>query len=482
MTSPLEHKRAPFAYERIYEEIRGAILRGTYRPGERLPSTRATAQLRGVARVTAVEAYDRLIAEGYLETARGSGTFVSRSLPEELLRAQPLAPRAPEAEALLPLSEYARRVTIVPRGSHAKRGVISFTDWTAREEDFPLKQWARLITRHARSLGSGHMADAPEIAGLPRLRELIAQYLREARGVRCTAAEVAVVTGSQQALDLSARLLVNPGDTIAMEEPGYHGARGVFRAHGANVVPVPVDRDGILTSRLAALRGVRAVFVTPSHQFPTGAALSLERRLELLRWARANHAAIIEDDYDSEYRYGGRPLPALQGLEAGAPVIYAGTFSNALFPALRLGYLVAPPNLAELFANAKFLIDRHTALFQQAVVADFIESGQFHRHLRRTRTLYAERHATLARALDAELAGRVERFGAPAGLQMMIRVRSPYSDRELLARCRSEGVEPIPAANYFAVPPPPGYLLLGFASLGVRSIREGVKRLARAIR
>lgn len=482
MSSPLESLRAPFAYERIYGEIRDAILRGTYRPGERLPSTRATAQARGVARVTAVEAYDRLISEGYLETARGSGTFVSRSLPEELLRVKPVAARAAAGDARLPLSDYARRLPISPREAVSKRGVISFTDWATRAEDFPLKQWARLITRHARSLGSGQLYHPHGSAGHPRLRELIAQYLREARGVRCTAAEVVVVSGSQQALDIATRLLLNPGDTVAMEDPGYHGARGVFQAHGIAIEPVPVDRDGIVTPRLATLRGVRGVFVTPSHQFPTGAALSLERRLELLRWARAHHAAIIEDDYDSEYRYGDRPLPALQGLEPDAPVVYAGTFSNALFPALRLGYLVAPRNLAELFANAKFLLDRHTAWFQQAIVADFIESGEFHRHLRRTRTLYAERHEALARALDSELGDRVERFGAPAGLQMMVRVQSPYSDIELLERCRAEGVEPILASGYFTAPPPPGHLLLGFASLRVRSIREGVKRLARAIR
>lgn len=481
MSSPLESSRAPFAYERIYEEIRDAILRGTYRPGERLPSTRATAQVRGVARVTAVEAYDRLISEGYLETARGSGTFVSRSLPEELLRAQSVPSRTAASETRLPLSDYSCRVPIAPSEVQAQRGVISFASWMVREEDFPLKQWARLITRHARSLGSGQLSYPHGPAGHPRLRELIAQYLREARGVRCTAADVVVVSGSQQALDLAARLLLNPGDTVAMEEPGYHGARGVFQAHGMTIAPVPVDRDGIVTARLAVLRGVRAVFVTPSHQFPTGAALSLERRLELLRWARAHQAAIIEDDFDSEYRYGGRPLPALQGLEPDAPVVYAGTFSNALFPALRLGYLVAPPGLSELFANAKFLVDRHTAPFQQAVVADFIESGQFHRHLRRTRTLYAERHAALSRALETEFGERAERFGAPAGLQMMVRVHSPYRDEELLTRCRAEGVEPILAARFFTTPPPSGYLMLSFAALGVRSIREGVKRMRRAI-
>ncbi|MGH7786566.1 MAG: PLP-dependent aminotransferase family protein, partial [Candidatus Binatia bacterium] len=320
-------------------------------------------------------------------------------------------------------------------------------------------------------------------AGLPALREAIAAYLRRARAVSATPEQVIIVSGSQQGLDLCVRVLLDPGDRALLEEPHYPGARAVLLAGGAQVVPAPVGPEGIDTSTLgAALRGVRLAYVTPSHQFPSGALMSLARRLALLRWAARNDVYVVEDDYDSEYRYVGRPVEALQGLDQDDRVIYLGTFSKLLFPALRLGYLVAPPPLVKAFVNAKALADTGSASLEQGALADFIREGHFERHVRRSRARNAARRATLLEAIATHFGRRAEVQAADAGIHILLRLRDMPARRLRAGVARAEqlGVRVYRAATCYLDPPADAGLLLGYAGLAEPQIRAGIRQLAQA--
>jgi GntR family transcriptional regulator/MocR family aminotransferase len=315
------------------------------------------------------------------------------------------------------------------------------------------------------------------------LREEIAAYLGAARAVECGWEQVIVVSGSQQALDLAARVLLDPGDAAWVEDPGYAGARGALIAAGARIVPVPVDEEGLRVSdgvRRAA--DARLAYVSPSHQYPLGATMSVSRRLELLAWASRTGAWVLEDDYDSEYRYTGRPLEALQGLDAEGRVIYLGTFSKVLSPALRLGYLVVPPDLVDPFSAARELTDRHSPLVEQAVLARFIAEGHFARHIRRMRTLYAERQDILVEAAAGDLRGLLDVRPAEAGMHLVGWLPDRTDDREAMRRAAARGVEAIALSMYGIEPPARGGLLLGYAAVGEAGIRAGVRRLAAALR
>ncbi|MCI0524093.1 MAG: PLP-dependent aminotransferase family protein, partial [Acidobacteria bacterium] len=289
---------------------------------------------------------------------------------------------------------------------------------------------------------------------------------------------------SQQALDLITKILIDRGDRVALENPGYLGARRAFLAQGAKLLPAPVDESGIMVEKLPAKSqakskdGVKLVYVTPSHQFPTGATLSLPRRLDLLAWAEKNGAMIVEDDYDSEFRYGSRPIPALQGLSNSDSVIYVGTFSKVLFPALRVGYVVAPPPLARVFARAKWLADRQTPMIEQRVLTDFINEGHLERHLRRMRTLYEKRRQALVRALETHFADRVTILGENAGMHLMIKLRSRLGDEEVVERARGCGVGIVSARLYYLGGVRRDEFVLGYAALSERRIQEGIRRLA----
>jgi GntR family transcriptional regulator/MocR family aminotransferase len=313
------------------------------------------------------------------------------------------------------------------------------------------------------------------------LRQALADYLRRARGVLCDPGQIIVVNGSQQALDLVARVLLDPGDRVVIEEPHYQGARFAFLATGARLVPARVDAEGLDVRGLpAAARSARLVYVTPSHQFPTGVVMPLGRRLGLLSWAKRGGAHIVEDDYDSEYRYEGRPIEAMQGLDRAGRVIYMGTFSKVLFPALRIGYLVLPAPLVEPFQAAKWLTDRHTSTLEQEVLAEFIRDGSFERHLRRSRTCYAARRAALLQALADYLPKRAEVIGANAGLHLLVWLRgvSPHTVDRLVQRAAGVGVGLYPIAPYYLRPPRRVGFLLGYAALTEGAIRNGIRRLA----
>jgi GntR family transcriptional regulator/MocR family aminotransferase len=457
----------------IYEEWRGGILRGRFRNGERVPSTRDLASTLGVARATVTAAYDQLTAEGYLESTRGSGTFVCRQLPEDLLRPRPVAAAAPPTEAPLRLSrrgeQMAAEFSCVPPALGP--GWISFSHWRPDLNQFPFPIWRKLLSRYLRSTDYQVFDYHGVGAGHEGLRREIAAYAGRSRAVRCNPEDVIVVNGSQQALDLCARVLLDPGDEVAIEDPGYQGARQIFSAYGARLRPVPVGPDGVTPSDIG--RTARLLYVTPSHQFPIGISLSVARRLELIEWARRHGAAILEDDYDSEYRYNGPPHPSMQGLAGGGPVIYIGTFSKVMFPGLRIGYVIAPPALAPAFARAKWLADRQTPILEQATLADFLREGHLERHIRRMRRLYGRRRETLIESLDRHFGPDAQVFGDPAGMHMLVR----FEDDGIAARAQANRVYMVPSAPYYIRNAPPNEFIFGFSNISERGIREGIKRL-----
>ncbi|HET6764255.1 MAG TPA: PLP-dependent aminotransferase family protein, partial [Longimicrobiaceae bacterium] len=385
-------------HRQVYAGLRRAILDGLLRAGQRVPATRQFAAELGISRMTVLTAYEQLLHEGYLEARVGSGTFVSAVLPDDVLNAgRPM--RARVAADRVARTDTARRTAPgrpPPRPVDAGR-LHPLRVGLPALDAFPTDVWARLVSRRARGLGAEHMAYG-EPAGLGTLREAIAAHVRTARRVRCEADEIIIVSGSQAALRLCASVLLAPQSRAATEEPGYPGARAALTAGGATLVHVPVDAEGMDVEALDALGdGIAAAYVTPSHQYPLGMSMSATRRLALLEWARRRGAWVLEDDYDSEYRYVSRPLGALQGMEpdtdatARRRVIYIGTFSKVLFPALRVGYLVVPPALYGAFVDAREAVDLFPPTLYQLALADFIREGHFARHLRRMRGIYLGR-------------------------------------------------------------------------------------------
>jgi GntR family transcriptional regulator/MocR family aminotransferase len=359
--------------------------------------------------------------------------------------------------------------------------IIHFRYGRPAIDHFPLKLWRRLLSRHCR-FSSDIFGYAKDSRGYKPLREAIASYISRSRAVQCEPDQVIIVSGSQQALDLVTRLLIDRGDWIAMEDPGYLGARRTFLAQGACLHPVAVDESGFMVKSLATAPGaIKLVYVTPSHQFPTGAILSLPRRLELLAWAQKTGATIIEDDYDSEYRYSDRPIPALQGLGSSDSVVYISTFSKVLFPALRMGYLVVPPSLVQVCDRAKWLTDRQSPLLEQYVLTDFIKEGHLERHIRRMRNLYDQRRRTLVQCLLQHLGEQVTILGENAGLHLMIRLHTHLSERDILNRAAQVGVGLIPASFYYLKSGSRNEFVLGYTELDEPQIQEGVRRLCQAL-
>src|SRR2546422_616969 len=474
--------------QQIYHTLRRAILAGQLAPGARLPATRTLAHELGVSRNTVLLAYDQLLAEGYTVGQTGSGTYVAAALPDVTLSppdADAYTARAREGTTLR-LSTYGRRVaqntSISPPSAlpHCHPVRYDFRYGLPDVAAFPHETWRRLLARRARTVSVSALHYGPP-EGYAPLREAIAAYLRRSRAVLCDPEQIIVVNGSQQALDLTARVLLDVGDTVLIEEPHYQGARHVFLAAGAELVTVPVDAEGLVTTALPDARaGARLGYGTPPHPFPPGAIMSLVRRLALLQWAETSEVYVLEDDYDSEFRYAGRPVEAVQGLDRSGRVIYVGTFSKVLFPALRLGYLVLPPPLVPLFTAAKWLTDRHTSTLEQAVLTDFIHEGHFEHHLRRSRTRNAARRAVLLDALSTYLGPRVEVSGAHAGVHLLVWLRdvAPHQLGVYIDCAARAGVGLYSVTPYYLTPPPRAGLLLGYAAMTAEEIRAGVQCLA----
>jgi GntR family transcriptional regulator/MocR family aminotransferase len=469
-------------HRQLNEGIRGAILAGRLGSGTRLPATRVLARELRVSRNTVLNAFEQLLAEGYVEGQTGSGTYVSHVLPDDFLCVPERPPAQPPAGADRRLSHRGALLAATPVTIARDQGLPrAFRPGLPTFDTFPFDIWTRLLTRHWKR-PPPDLLSYGEPAGYYPLREAIAAYLRAARGVQCATEQVIVVAGSQQGLDLAARVLLDPGDRVWIEDPGYVGARGALQSAGAQLVPVPLDGEGLRVAvGIDRCASARMAYVTPSHQYPLGVTMSLSRRLALLDWARRTGAWVLEDDYDSEYRYTGRPLPALQGLDADDRTIYVGTFSKVLFPSLRLGYLVVPADLVDAFVAARALADRHPPSLEQAALADFIAEGHFTRHIRRTRALYAARQAALLDAAQRELAGSIELHPAEAGMHLIGWLPEGVDDTEIAKRAARANLDTPALSSYALEPQRRGGLLLGYAAVDEADIRQGIQRLGRVL-
>lgn len=458
----------------LYDEIRTAIVDGRLPPGNRLPSTRSVASQYRVARGTVVAAFDQLAAEGYVESTVGNGTFVRRMLPESLLEA-----RSKGAS----LSARGRRLAENPFPSLcANRSVETFRLDRPALDVFPTRLWSRIAARGLRSSAPGLLAHG-EILGFRPLRETVAAHVGLTRGVKCTAEQVVITTGTQQSLDLITRLVLDPGDQVWMEDPGYVGATSLLRASGAEVIGVPVDAEGIdCDAGRRRCRSAKFAYVTPGCQFPLGMGMSLRRRLALLQWAREEGAWIFEDDYDSQLRFSGRPLAALQSLDADGCVIYSNTFNKMLFPGLRLGFLVVPPTLVDAVSAARSVLDRFPSVLDQVTLADFISEGYLDQHMRRMHELYTARFDALVRCAQRRIKDVMELFPVGAGLQIVGWLAKGIEENEACRRAAERGVDSVALSKLTIDRSMSPALVLGVACADIRAIRSGVERLGHALR
>jgi GntR family transcriptional regulator/MocR family aminotransferase len=473
---PLSRKGEPL-FRQVYHGLRQAILSGAFRADDRLPSTRDLADELRVSRTVVLLAYDQLVAEGFAAGRGGSGTYVSAGLGGS-------RPTKTEDSAKLRLSRYGA----------AAADVASTVDFPGRRsiplrydfayggrgdvETFPFQMWRRILLRHARTAPVREL-DYGAAAGSLALREAIAIHVRRSRAVICDPSQVIIVNGSQQALDLIARVLIERGDPVAIEDPQYQGTREIFRAAGARLQPVSVDRDGLNPAKLP--KNARIAFVTPSHQFPTGAILPLARRLTLLDWAARQGAVVVEDDYDGEFRYEGLPLESLQGLDAEGRVIYLGTFSRTIFSALRIGYLIAPKSLVPAFTSAKWLCDRHTATLEQETLAEFIATGMYERHLRRIRRRNTAHREALLDAIHKYLGDRVEITGDGAGTHVVLWPTRRIAENTVIEQAASKGVGIYGISRYYLGRASRSGLMLGYSRMNEEKIREGIRRLSETL-
>ena len=481
---PLDPASATPMYRQLTDWFRRAILDHRLNPGQRLPSTRQLAQELAVSRIPVLVAYEQLLAEGYLETFIGAGTCVARSIPQETsgsttLNSDRVLPRPAGPGAARRLSKRAAAMRTQDRSWLSNLG--AFRVGLPALDHFPAGVWSKLVNRHARKPPMDLLYYGDTMGYRP-LREAIAAYLGVFRAVRCEASQVLVTTGSQQGLQLTAQVLLDPGERVWMEEPGYPGAQLALQAAGARLVPVPVDEEGMNVSEgMRRGRTARAAYITPSHQFPLGVTLSAARRMQLLKWAAHNGTWIIEDDYDSEYRFGGRPIASLQGLDTDGRVIYVGTFSKVMFPAMRLGYLVLPKDLVPPFAVAREATDTCSSSLYQAVMADFIREGHFARHIGRMRKLYAQRSRALVDAIQQQLDGKLEVLGAEAGMQLTALLPRGTDDVAVARKAAKKGVSARPLSACYLHAPARGGLILGYGGADVAAIHEAVQKLKTCI-
>ncbi|HSM56446.1 MAG TPA: PLP-dependent aminotransferase family protein [Candidatus Sulfomarinibacteraceae bacterium] len=473
-----EAESAPL-YRQLYTQIRERILEGELAPGSKLPPTRTLARRLELARVTVIQAYDQLQAEGYVRSRRGAGTFVSDKLPLEALEHEDDA--AGQGTAL---AGWGRRVLEIDgrrrQASEPGRFDIDFGFGRSFPHIFPYDVWRRLLARYL-STDDVMLSRYGSVSGFHPLREAIADYLARLRGVHCRPDEVVIVNGAQQALDILSRLLLETGDEVLVETPGYTDAFDIFRVYGTRLTALTVDEHGFPVEAIPRESQAKLAFVTPTNQFPRGGAMPARRRLALLQWAREQQATIIEDDYDGALRYEEQPLAALQGLDEDGRVVYLGTFSKVLFPALRLGYVVLPPALLHPFIRAKSIVDRGAPTLTQAAVADFIREGHFERHLRRLRKEYGRRRAVLVRSLHDHLGDSVSFAREPAGLHVMLYLDPAFDEGSVVQCAADQGVGVYRGAPYHLQQPAPPSILLGFSGLSVEEIEEGVRRLGRAL-
>jgi GntR family transcriptional regulator/MocR family aminotransferase len=471
----IDRRSARPLHRQIYDALRSMIHEGRLQPGQQIPSTRVLAGELRISRIPALGAYAQLLAEGYIESRHGAGTFVTPSLSPPTSALRPTAANGRTDGAAIVVSRASRLLPAA--GSPWFRGTGAFSVGQLAYDHFPFRVWSDLVARHARTVSTASL-NYPDAMGLRQFREVVASYLRTARALDCDASQIMVTNGSQQALDLSARVLLDPGSRCWIEEPGYEFLRYVLALSGSRPVPVPVDGDGLdVAAGIKLCRQARAAFVTPSHQYPLGATMSAARRIQLLEWAHRQDSWIVEDDYDSEYRYESMPIASLQGLDRGSRVIYVGTFSKTLFPALRLGYLVIPPNLLDRFIAVRRACDLCPPHLYQAALADFMSEGHFARHVRKTRLLYAERRGALVNAIRQEFGAELEILGAEAGMHLVVTLPAGSDDRKIAARAAAENLALWPLSTAYVTAKPRHGFILGFSSTKAAEIQRGVRHL-----
>lgn len=467
-------------HRQIYDGFRAAILARELQPGQQIPSTRELAAELGISRIPVLSAYAQLSAEGYFETRAGSGTFVSSALPDQLTSVSHGPARNTHTESSL---QGRSQNGASPPPSHRMpwtAGSGAFSVGQLGFDHFPFSVWSNLVARHARKVRASSL-NYGETMGLKQFRESLAIYLRTARGVHCDVGQIMIVSGSQQALDLTARVLLERGSPVWVEEPGYEFMRHALQFAGCRLIPVPVDREGMdVAAGVKRCRKAHAAYVTPSHQYPLGVTMSASRRLQLLDWAHRNGAWILEDDYDSEYRYESMPIASLQGLDEGRRVIYVGTFSKTLFPSLRIGYLVIPPDLVDRFIAVRRIIDLCPPYLNQAILTDFIEQGHFARHIRKTRLLYKERRSALVQALREEFGSRLEILGSEAGMHLVTTLPAGAPDEEMARHAATANLWLMPLSKAYLAKPAHSGFILGFGSTTAAEMPKAV-RLMREI-
>lgn len=473
---PLDPTRPEPLHRQLTQALREAIIDGRLPPGSRLPSSRALAEQLGLSRNTVTAAFAQLQDEGFLEGRHGSGTLVA--LPPDPPKAPPLpAPDQSDSRRSLSRLGEGLRQTPLPLIRHS---LLPLSAGATALDAFPARDWSRILARRWRR-PSRELLGQVTAAGYLPLRQAIAEHLGGARAVRCTADQVIITSGGQQGLELAARLLLNPGDEALVEDPGYSGLRGVLRGLEALPAPVPVDGQGfdpVLAERLHPT--ARLACVTPSHQFPTGATMPAERRLSLIAWAGRVGGWIIEDDYDSDFRYAGPPLAALQGLDRNMRTLYCGSFSKSMFPALRLGFLVVPPDLLEPLLNLRRLADTAPSILPQAAMADFMAEGHFASHLRRMRQLYGERRQALLEAAARHLSGLAEVTAGDAGTHAIAWLKDGCDDIALAESALAAGIAPQALSRNRLLPGPPA-LILGYGNTPAERMEAVVANLAEII-
>ena len=456
----------------LHGQLRAAILDGRLKPDLRVPATRELAAALKVSRNTIVAAYDQLLSEGYLVARPGAGTYVANVLPQARRRPAPVA----TADAETRLAAFWRAPPAVPRSGAPAAPAFDFRTGLSDKTHFPYRVWRRLSARALRGISRTPVAYA-DPAGEPKLREAIARNVSLMRAVACQGDDVVVTVGAQQGFDLLARILVTPGrTTVAVEDPGYPPARAAFAAAGATITPIPVDAEGLMVERLPD--SARVIVVTPSHQFPLGTVMSMRRRKALLQFAAAHRAVVIEDDYDGEFRYGGRPLDALQTLDRDGSVFYVGTFSKSLFPALRLGFVVPPSWARPALIAAKQIADWHGPVLAQDTLTAFIADGHLARHVRRMRRVYGERRAALLDAIGRHCPDRLMPLPGEAGLHLTARLQRPRRAGAVAADAAARGVHLDAVQRYAVATPAPNALIFGLGMIQTDQIDAGIRRLA----
>lgn len=464
-------------HRQLFLKLQRAILEGLIKPGTRLPSSRLLSTDLKVSRNTVLSAFDQLTSEGYITSRVGAGSYISDQIPDELLQQQKTSAQSTSAPRHIPLSKMAQSI-----GTTAKRRLYhggEFSPGTPELDQFPFEDWARLLGKHWRHPKKHALVGNP-IGGSTILREALAEHLGQTRAVRCTPEQVIILSGSQQAIHLVIKAFAEAGDHIWMEEPGYPGTRSSILSAGATPVPIPIDEQGFnLAHAKKVAPDARLACISPSHQYPLGQTMSLPRRLDLLQWARDENRFILEDDYDSEYRYTGRPLSSLQGLDTDNRVLYVGTMSKVMFSGLRVGYLVVPPDLTDVFLALRRDVDGHSPSVAEAALAEFISEGYLAAHIRRMRILYERRQTTLIQLLEHKMGNFLTVEAQASGMHLVAYLRPDIKDRLVEEASRTNGMLLRALSGYYQIQ---GHaqngLVIGFAGTNEKEMPQLVDKLA----